>query len=115
MNYESIMPVISQLMEIGSIILAVVAALTVTTTLIVEVVKGLFAKVPTNFVAVVVSLTLTIVGMSVACSMLQVPILWYYVVGAVVLGFFVAYAAMFGFDKFKAAFEKLKEYKYLKK
>ena len=110
MDYTMIMNAVSSLLEMGSVILVIVAALTVATTLIVEVIKGLFAKVPTNFVAVVVSLALTIVGMAVACSMLNVPILWYYVVGAVVLGFFVAYAAMFGFDKFKATFEKLKEH-----
>ena len=37
--------------------------------------------------------------------------IWYYIPLALILGLFVAYAAMFGFDKFKDAFEKLKEYK----
>ena len=36
-----------------------------------------------------------------------VAIVWYTVVGAVVLGFFVAYAAMFGFDKLKEAIAQL--------
>lgn len=115
MDYTMIMNAVSYLLEMGSVILAIVAALTVATTLIVEVIKGLFEKVPTNFVAVVVSLALTIVSMAVACSVLNVQVLWYYIVGAVVLGFFVSYAAMFGFDKLKAAFAKLKEYKDLKK
>lgn len=33
--------------------------------------------------------------------------MWYYPVGAVVLGVFVAYAAMFGFDKFKELYDRL--------
>ena len=43
------------------------------------------------------------------CAVLEITVMWYYAVGAVVLGFFVAYAAMFGFDKFKQAFEKMKQ------
>jgi len=40
-----------------------------------------------------------------------VAIVWYTVVGAVVLGFFVAYAAMFGFDKLKEAIAQLDQKK----
>ena len=109
MNYETIMAAVNYMLEMGSVVLAIVAALTLVTTLIVEVIKGLFPKVPTNFVAVAVALIVTILAMAVACAVLQVPVLWYYVVGAVVLGFFVSYASMFGFDKLKAAFDKLKE------
>ena len=32
---------------------------------------------------------------------------WYMVVAAVVMGVFVAYAAMFGFDKFRQTLEQL--------
>ena len=49
--------------------------------------------------------------MIVATSILEITVMWYYAVGAVVLGIFVAYAAMFGFDKFKEAFDKLQVYK----
>lgn len=110
MDFTNIMPAASHLLELGSAVLAVVAVLTIMTTLIVEVIKGLFPKVPTNFVAVLVSLALTIVAMAVTCALLQVPVVWYYIVGAVVLGFFVAYAAMFGFDKFKEAIERINKY-----
>ena len=41
-------------------------------------------------------------------------IMWYYAVGAVVVGIFVSYAAMFGFDKLKDAWEKMKEYSKMK-
>ena len=35
-------------------------------------------------------------------------VLWYYIAAAVILGIFVAYGAMLGFDKFKEAIEKWK-------
>lgn len=45
------------------------------------------------------------------CEIKGVAIVWYTVVGAVVLGFFVAYAAMFGFDKLKEAIAQLDQKK----
>lgn len=36
-----------------------------------------------------------------------ITVVWYMVVAAVVLGFLVAYAAMFGFDKLKEALTEL--------
>lgn len=100
--------VISVLMEYGSIVLACMAALVFATNLIVELVKNLFPRVPTNFVAVGVALVLTELAVLILCGVMEITVMWYYAVGAVVLGLFVGYAAMFGFDKFKAAWDKLK-------
>jgi hypothetical protein len=41
------------------------------------------------------------------CQTNAVTIMWYGVVGAIVLGFLVAYAAMFGFDKLKETLESI--------
>ena len=95
----------------GSILLFAMAMLVFATTIIVEVVKNLFPKVPTNFVAVIVSLIVTVLAVLILCAAMEITVMWYYAVGAVVLGLFVGYAAMFGFDKFKAAWEKLKAMK----
>ncbi|MBO5891214.1 MAG: hypothetical protein J6Q30_00665 [Oscillospiraceae bacterium] len=108
MDYTTI---VNALVHYGSILMAVMAVLVFATTIIVELVKGLFPKVPTNFVAVIVALVVTVLAMLVLCSVLRITIMWYYAVGAVVLGLFVGYAAMFGFDKFKVAWEKLKALK----
>jgi hypothetical protein len=104
MNY------INAIFEYGSMVLAAMVLLVFATTVIVEVVKNLFKRVPTNIVAVVVSLIVTILAVIILCTMLSIPIVWYYIVGAVLLGVFVAYAAMFGFDKFKATWESLQAY-----
>jgi len=38
-------------------------------------------------------------------------VVWYMVVGAIILGVFVAYAAMFGFDKFRQTIEQINSIK----
>ena len=108
MDYTNI---INALFNYGSILLAIMAVLVFVTSIIVEVVKNLFPKVPTNFVAVAVAVIVTVLAMLILCAVLEITVMWYYAVGAVVLGLFVSYAAMFGFDKFKAAWDKLKALK----
>ena len=108
MDYTTI---VNAVFHYGSILMAVMALLVFATNIIVELVKGLFPKVPTNFVAVAVALIITILAMVILCTVMEITVMWYYAVGAVVLGLFVGYAAMFGFDKFKAAWEKLKALK----
>ena len=105
MDYATI---INTVFYYGSIVLAAMALLVFATTIIVEVVKGLFPKMPTNFVAVIVSLVVTVLAVLILCAVMKITVMWYYAVGAVVLGLFVGYAAMFGFDKFKEAWDKLK-------
>ena len=108
MDYTTI---INAVFHYGTIVMAAMASLVFVTNIIVEVLKGLFPKIPTNFVAVVVALIVTVLAAVILCAVLKITIMWYYAVGAVVLGIFVGYAAMFGFDKFKAAWDKLKQLK----
>lgn len=105
MDYTAI---INAILNCGAVMLAIMAVLVFAANIIVEVVKGLLPKVPTNIVAVVVAQIVTILALIIACAVMKITVMWYYAVGAVVLGIFVAYAAMFGFDKFKAAWEKVK-------
>ena len=101
--------IIGNLFNYATILLTVMAVLVFATNIIVEMVKNLFPKVPTNLVAVIVALIVTVLAMLILCAVMEITVMWSYAVGAVVLGLFVGYAAMFGFDKFKAAFEKLKQ------
>lgn len=103
--------IINVMFNYGSILLTALAVLVFATTIVVEVVKGLFPKIPTNFVAVVVAEVLTVLAVLALCAIMEIAVMWYYMVGAVVLGLFTGYASMFGFDKFKTAFEKLKRIK----
>ncbi len=92
-----------------SVILGVVGVLVVLTNLIVQVLKKLtWEKLPANMLAILVSMALTLVAFFAYCCIKSIAIAWYMVVGAIVLGFLVAYAAMFGFDKLKEALGQIK-------
>lgn len=85
-----------------SVILTIVGVLVVITNIMVQVLKRVtWDKLPTNILAVIISMSLTLAAFFVYCQIKGVAVVWYMVVAAVVLGFFVAYAAMFGFDKLK--------------
>lgn len=90
-----------------SAVLMAVLILTVITNIIVEVLKKALLNMPTNLIAICVAMTVTLVATVAACQILGVGITWYLIAGAVGLGFFVAFAAMFGFDKFKQMLEQI--------
>ena len=98
-------------MQYASSAIFAMACLVFGVNIAVEVVKKLFPKVPTTIVAAVLSEVVTVVAYFAWVSYEGLPVTWYCVVAACGLGIFVAYAAMFGFDKFKEAFEKLKSEK----
>lgn len=85
-----------------SAIITIIGALVVLTNIVVQVLKKLtWEKLPTNVLAVAVSMVLTLVVFFAYCQIKSITVVWYMVAAAVVLGFMVAYAAMFGFDKLK--------------
>lgn len=95
-----------------SAILSIVGILVVVTNIVVQVLKKLtWDKLPTNILATIVAMALTLVAFFAYCQIKAVPVVWYMVAAAVVLGFFVAYAAMFGFDKLKEVIMQLKSKK----
>lgn len=93
----------------GSYVLFAMACLVFGVNIIVEVVKKVFPKVPTTLLATVLSVVITMAAFFAWAAIIELTMRWYYVVAAFVLGWFVAYAAMFGFDKFKQALAKLKK------
>ena len=109
MNYANIInaDTINMIINIASIVMVLMAGLVFVTNIIVQVFKNAFVKLPTNCLTVIVSILVTVTAMLVAAAVMKTPVMWYYAVGAVVLGIFVAYAAMFGFDKFKEVWTKL--------
>lgn len=95
-------------MENMNLILTIVFSLMVVTNIITEVIKKLtWDKMPTNFLVVIIAEFLTLVAGAAHAQIVSIAITWYHVVGAVIVGIFVAYAAMFGFDKFRQAMEQI--------
>lgn len=101
--------IINTLIHYGSIGLLVLYLLTTAVNLIVEVIKT-FIPIPTAIVVFIVSIALTELALFIACEVLAITVMWYYAVGAVVLGIVVAYCAMFGFDKIKEVLGRLEAY-----
>lgn len=95
-----------------SVVLSIVGVLVVVTNIIVQVLKKLtWDKLPTNILATLVAMVLTLAAFFAYCQIKALVVVWYMVVAAVIVGFFVAYAAMFGFDKLKEAIVQLESKK----
>lgn len=91
-----------------STILTIIGVLVVLTNIISQVLKKVtWDKLPTNILVVIISMVLTLVTFFAYCQIKAIVVVWYMVIAAVVLGFMVAYAAMFGFDKLKEVLTQL--------
>ena len=81
-------------------IIPIVGVLVALTNVIVQVLKkATWDKLPTNVLALVIAMLLCLVAGIAYCQVNAISITWYLVAALIVLGFLVAYAAMFGFDK----------------
>ena len=81
-----------------SVILSLVGVLVVITNIIVQVLKKLtWDKLPTNILATLVAIVLTLGAFFAYCQIKSITVVWY----------MVAYAAMFGFDKLKEVIAQL--------
>ena len=96
--------------EIISTLLMIVGGVTILTNIIVQVVKSItWDKIPTNLVALFVAEALTLAAGGAYASINGLAVTWYMVAAAIVVGLMSAYAAMFGFDKFKEVIKKKKK------
>ena len=85
-----------------SVIITIIGALVAITNIIVEVTKkATWDKIPTNVLALIVAIVLTLAAGIAYFQIKAVTVTWYMIVALIVLGFMVAYAAMFGFDKLR--------------
>ena len=78
---------------------------------IVEVTKELpwFKKLPTDLMVIVLAIVLTVLAFFAYMSYMSLAITWYFVVGAIIAGFFVAFIAMFGWEKLTALYKRFKQ------
>lgn len=92
--------------------LIILAVLVIVTNIIVQVIKsfsGLKDK-PTKVVATVVAIILCVGATIAYCQIANVVLAWYTVVASIILGFIVAYGAIFGFDNLYGEFlDKIKK------
>lgn len=98
--------------EIISQVLMIVAVLVVLVNIITEVAKNT-CKIKDaqkiNIFVTCLSILLTIGTFITYYQIMSMPITWYCIAGFVIVGFMVAYGAMFGYDKLISYFKDIKK------
>lgn len=98
-----------------AIIIPVIAALVALTNIIVQVVKkATWDKLPTNILALIIAVALTLAAGIAFLQIKAIAISWWMILTLIVIGFMVAFAAMFGFDKLMEVVEWWRKYKECK-
>lgn len=95
--------------DLLSMILFIIGILTLATNVVTEVLKRTIRKIPAQITALIVAMVLTVGAFFAVAAISGITVVWYMVAGAVVTGFFVSYAAQFGFDKLKELIEKYRK------
>jgi len=73
-----------------SVILSIVGVLVVVTNIIAQVMKkATWDKIPTNCLVIAISMVLTLATFFAYCEIKSIAVVWYMVVGAIVLGFWL--------------------------
>lgn len=97
-------------MAIISQVLMIVAVLTIFVNIITEVLKNSFGFLKgskmINIFVLILSLVVTVAVFIAYWQIKQLEITWYIIAAFIVIGFMVAYAAMFGYDKLMKYFQK---------
>ena len=94
---------ISLTVESLSQLMVAIGALAFVVSVITEVIKGIgvFKKIPTDIVVIILSMVLTVVAFFAYAQHASLVVAWYLVVAAIIGGFFVAFIAMYGWSKLK--------------
>ena len=89
------------LMQYITYALIAIGALAFLTSIITQVIKEMpgLKNIQTNAVALVIALILCPVAVVILCIYLQIKIVWYYIVGAVIAAFIVYQVATGGWEK----------------
>ena len=98
----------TNLMQNLSVALMVIGVLAFAVSMIVQVIKEMpgLANIPTNAVALAVSLVLTLVAVIVACQYYKIAITWYFIVAAIVAAFIVYLVATGGWERVREMWER---------
>ena len=98
-----------------AIIIPAIAALVALTNIIVQVIKhATWDKLPTNILALIIAVALTLAAGIAFLQIKAIAISWWMILTLIVIGFMVAFAAMFGFDKLMEVVEWWRKYKECK-
>lgn len=99
---------ISILVTYSALLATIVGGYAFLVNVITEVTKkwGILDKIPTAFQVYVTSLILTVVSMFVYIQYNKMAFVWYYIVGAIILSFFVSFVSIYGWEQMRALWNR---------
>ncbi len=88
-------------MESLSVLIMAIGVIAFVTSVITQVTKtwGFLDKIPTTIQVYVTSLVLTVLAVVIYIQFNKMAMVWYYIVGAVILSFFVSFVVTNGWDQ----------------
>lgn len=98
------------LMQLVTYLLIAIGGLAFITSLIVQAIKEMpiLVKIPTNVVALVVSLIICPIAVIIACQYFKIVITWYYIFGSFIAAFIVYLVSTGGWEKVSEMWNRTK-------
>lgn len=99
------------ILQNGAVILTIIGAMATFVTIVTEFTKtwGFLNRIPTSLQVLVVSMLVSILSVVIYVQMQKAEMIWYYIVGAIVLGWIVAYVSMYGWEKLTEMWGRFKK------
>lgn len=99
------------ILENGAVILTIIGAMATFVTIVTEFTKtwGFLDRIPTSLQVLAVSMLVSILSVVIYVQMQKAEMIWYYIVGAIVLGWIVAYVSMYGWEKLTEMWGRFKK------
>lgn len=99
------------ILQNGAVILTIIGAMATFVTIVTEFTKtwGFLDRIPTSLQVLAVSMLVSILSVVIYVQMQKAEMMWYYIVGAIVLGWIVAYVSMYGWEKLTEMWGRFKK------
>ena len=99
------------ILQNGAVILTIIGILATFVTIVTEFTKtwGFLDRIPTSLQVLAVSMLVSVLSVVIYIQMQEAEMIWYYIVGAIVLGWIVAYVSMYGWEKLTEMWGRFKK------
>lgn len=99
------------ILQNGAVILTIIGAMATFVTIVTEFTKtwGFLNRIPTSLQVLAVSMLVSVLSVVIYVQMQKAEMVWYYIVGAIVLGWIVAYVSMYGWEKLTEMWGRFKK------
>lgn len=99
------------ILQNGAVILTIIGAMATFVTIVTELTKtwGFLDRIPTSLQVLAVSMLVSVLSVVIYIQMQKAEMIWYYIVGAIVLGWIVAYVSMYGWEKLTEMWGRFKK------